>query len=192
MSTDPTVLALSAWAHFTWLPGGERARTERAQAHANADLLVRFPQLASLSAASALPPFARLPRPACARLLRVSAALAHAPALRRVVSADARKRFAVRIAPRVLQAIQRDGQTLHDAEARAPLNVLDREAMTAAGLRLALCALDDETLRTLMKLRMPRAVAQRAAQLDACETRAELARALLDAAHALLQRGDPC
>ena len=193
--TRPTLLALSTWAHFSWLPRGEPARTERAQADANADLLMRFPQLMALQTVHALPPFALLPRPACAKVLRVSAALAQARPLRRVISADARKTFAVRIAPRVLQAIQRDGQALRaedDMDARMPLNVLDREAMTAAGLRLALRTIDDAALRVLMELRVPRAVAQRAAQFGACEMRVDAARALLDAAYTLLERGEAC
>ena len=69
------ILDLSRWAHHSWLPRGERVRTERAQAEANASLLACFPDVASNDAMKRLPPFAALPRPACAKVMRVTAAL---------------------------------------------------------------------------------------------------------------------
>jgi len=188
--TRIAMLALSKWAHFSWLPRGERARTARAEARANADLLARFASLAALRTPPALPPFALLPRPACAKVLRVAAALAHARSLRRIVSAQAQRRFGILIAPRVLHVIQRDARGLRaNAEARAPLDVLDRTAMTAAGLAIALRTLDDPALRVLMQLRMPYAVAQRAERFGvdrADNMRIDAARDLLDNAYALV------
>ncbi|HEY1609347.1 MAG TPA: hypothetical protein VGG24_08775 [Paraburkholderia sp.] len=190
--TRIAILGLSNWAHFSWLPRGERALTERAQADANADLLGRFPQLAALRQAPALPGFAALPRPACAKVLRVSAALVHARSLRRIVSADTQKLFAVRIAPRVLHAIQRDWRAgRDDLELGATLNVLDRAAMTAAGLTVALRALDEPAQRLLMELRLPRAIAQRATDFAESNLRAETARQVLDTASALAG-GEAC
>jgi hypothetical protein len=190
--TRVVMLALSKWAHFSWLPRGERIRTERAEADANADLLARFPQLAAWRTVPALPPFAVLPRPACAKVLRVTAALAHASLLRRIVSAQTQRAFALRIAPNVLREIQRDLRADHeDIDHDMTLNVLDRADMTAAGLRVALRTIDDPVLRTLIELRVPRAVAQRTAQCGASRARVEIARDLLDAAYAL-GRGEPC
>lgn len=190
--TRIVVLALSKWAHFSWLPRGERARSERAEAAANAELLARFPHLAASWTAPALPPFAVLPRPACAKVLRVTAALAHASLLRRIVSAQTQRAFALRIAPHVLREIQRDLRADHeDVDQDMTLNVLDREDMTAAGLRVALRTIDDPALRTLIELRMPRAVAQRTSQFGASGTRVETARDLLATAYALA-RGEPC
>jgi hypothetical protein len=179
------LLALSKWAHFSWLPDGARALTERAQANANATLLARFPQLAAIGTTPALPPFALLPRPACAKVLRVTAALAYARSLRRLVGADAQKMFDARIAPHLLHAIQRDPRGAHDVNLGTTLNVLDREEMTAAGLRVALRVIDDPALRTLMELRVPRAVVQRMVRLGACELRVKTAQDLLDRAYAL-------
>jgi hypothetical protein len=190
--TRITVLALSKWAHFSWLPRGERAITERAQADANADLLARFPQLAAMQTKPAMPPFAALPRPACAKVLRVTAALAHARLLRRVVSAEAQKIFAVRIAPHVLHAIQRDLRgDQEDVDQGMTLNVLDRAEMTAAGLRVALRAIDDPSLRVLMELRLPRTVVQHMTHFGVGDTPIKTAHDLLDAAYTLA-RGEAC
>jgi hypothetical protein len=189
--TRIAILALSNWAHFSWLPRGERATTERAQADANADLLARFPQLTEMPHKPAMPPFCVLPRPACAKILRVTAALAHARLLRRIVGGQAQKMFAVRIAPHVLHAIQRGFHAEEDVDHDVTLNVLDRADMTAAGLRLAMRTLDDPALRLLMELRLPRTVAQRMAHFSACDTRAKTAHDLLDAAYTLV-RGETC
>jgi hypothetical protein len=193
--TGIVVLGLSNWAHHSWLPKGRRARTERAQARANADLLARFPLLTSVSARPPMPPFATLPRPACAKVLRVAAALAHAGALRRIVGAAGQQRFAIRIAPNVLHAIQRDARgTQTDLDLGASLDLFDRLDMTAAGLRVAQHALHELELRVLMELRLPRVVAQRAARFGVGDTSVKTARDLLAAAHALLraQRSGSC
>lgn len=190
--TRVVLLSLGNWAHFSWLPRGERALTERAQAEANAGLLMRFPQLAALRAVPEMPPFALLPRPACAKVLRVAAALAHARLLRWIVSADAQQTFAHRIAPYLLHTIQRSVRA--DLEAVDPggaLNVLDRAEMTAAGLRLALRVIEDPALRVLVELRVPRAIAQRTAQLAACDARVDAIHDLFDAAYVLV-RGEAC
>lgn len=190
--TRIAILGLSKWAHFSWLPRGERVLTERAQADANAELLGRFPQLAALRQVPAMPAFAALPRPVCAKVLRVSAALVHARSLRRMVSADTQKIFAARIAPRVLHAIQRGSRAEWDDLALcATVNVLDRAAMTAAGLSVALRALDEPAQRLLMELRLPRAIAQRTADFGASELRAQTARELLDTA-SVLAGGEAC
>jgi len=190
--TRITVLALSKWAHFSWLPRGERALTERAQAEANADLLARFPQLLAIQKTPDLPPFAALPRPACAKVLRAAAALAHARLVRRIVSAEARKRFAACVAPHVLHEIQRNSRgKWDDADQGATPDVLDRVEMTAAGLQVALRAMDDPALRVLVELRLPRIVAQRAAQFGACNASVKTARDWLDAAYALAG-GEAC
>lgn len=190
--TGITVLALSRWAHFSWLARGDRALTERAQADANADLLARFPQLAAMQSTPAVPRFAALPRPACARVLRVTAALAHACVLRRVIGREAQKTFAVCIAPHVLHAIQRDSRAeREDVDPGALLNVFDRIEMTAAGLRVALRTIDDPVLRVLVELRLPRTVVQRVADFGVDGMRSEAARDLLDTAYALA-RGEAC
>jgi hypothetical protein len=189
--TRIAILALSNWAHFSWLPRGKRVTTERAQAHANADLLARFPQLAELPPKPAMPPFSVLPRPACAKVLRVTAALTHARLLRKVVAGQAQKTFAVRIAPHVLHAIQRDFHAEEEVDQGAMLNVLDRADMTAAGLRVAMRAIDDPALRVLMQLRLPRTVSLQMARFSGCDTRVKTAQDLLDAAYRLA-RGETC
>ncbi|RQH09093.1 hypothetical protein [Paraburkholderia dinghuensis] len=190
--TRIAILALSKWAHFSWLPRGERALTEWAQVDANADLLARYPQLTAMQTTPAMPPFAVLPRPACAKVLRVTAALAHARLLRRVISARAQRIFEIRIAPHLLHAIQRDlrGEQV-DVDQNVTLNVLDRAEMTAAGLRVALRTIEDPALRVLVELRLPRAVVRGMADVGVCDMRVETARDLLDAAYALA-RGEAC
>ncbi|MPW16730.1 hypothetical protein GCT13_07215 [Paraburkholderia sp. CNPSo 3157] len=190
--TRVPVLALSKWAHHSWLPRGVPALTERAQADANARLLARFPQLTAVHAMPPAPRFATLPRPACAKVLRVTAALAHARSLRRVISGAAHETFASLVAPRVLCAIQRDSRgEYEDADLGATLNVFDRADMTAAGLRLALHALGDPALRVLTELRLPCALAQRAAHFRVGGMSAQNACDLLDAAYALAG-GEAC
>ncbi|MEX3931626.1 hypothetical protein AB4Y32_07365 [Paraburkholderia phymatum] len=185
MSRVP-VLALSKWAHHSWLPRGVPALTERAQADANARLLMRFPQLIVMHAIPPEPWVAALPRPACAKVLRVAAALAHARSLRRVISGAAHGTFAAVIAPGVLSAIQRDSRgEYEDADLGVMLNVFDRSDMTAAGLRLALHALGDPALHVLTELRLPCAVAQRAALFRVSGMSVQNAGDVLDAAYAL-------
>ncbi|WP_168790489.1 hypothetical protein [Paraburkholderia aromaticivorans] len=186
------VLALSKWAHHSWLAAGERSLSERAQAAANARLLALFPHLLSQRATPSLPRFAALPRPACAKVMRVTAALAYAASLRKVVSASEHEMFAARIAPHVLRAVQRDPRGGHEnANVGVMLDVLDRADMTAAGMQLTLHALGDPTLRVLLELRLPRAVAQRAARFGVCGMSSEAAMNLLDAAY-VLTGGSAC
>lgn len=186
------ILALSKWAHFSWLAHGVRPLTERAQAEANAELLARFPQLAAVQRTPAVPRFAALPRPACAKVLRVAAALAYARFLRRVISGEAQRIFAARIAPRVLHAIQRDTHGAQgDVDPGARLNLFDRVEMTAAGLGVALCAVDDPMLRVLVELRVPRIVVQRQAHFGMSDMRIQAARDVLDVAYAIA-RGEAC
>ncbi|MBN3754978.1 hypothetical protein G3N95_18670 [Paraburkholderia sp. Tr-20389] len=190
--TRVSILALSRWAHHSWLPRGERARSERAQADANASLLELMPQLASARAIAAVPQFAVLPRPACAKVMRVAASLAHAHSLRKVVSATARESFASRVAPHVLRAIQSDARAKGcDAGIGPMLDVFDRMDMTAAGLRIALHAHADPALHALIELRLPRAVAQRASHFRADDLSPQTASGLLDAAY-VLGGGQPC
>ncbi|HTH60920.1 MAG TPA: hypothetical protein VL689_12290 [Paraburkholderia sp.] len=187
--TRIVILALSKWAHFSWLPRGTRALSERAQADANAALLARFPQLIAVDAPPLMPPFAVLPRPACTKVLRMTAALAHAALLRRLISADAQRIFACRIAPHVLHAIQRDLYTRREqADESVTPNILDRADMTAAGLRLALRTLDDPAERALLQLRLPRAISERSLQFGECGVRVAVARGWVDTAFALLVR----
>jgi hypothetical protein len=190
--TRVVVLALSKWAHYSWLPRGERALTERAQADANADLLARFPTLAAMRTVPELPPFALLPRPACAKVLRVAAALAHARLLRWIVNAPARQTFAARVAPYLLHTIQRNVRIeLESVDRGVTLNVLDRAEMTAAGLRLALRVIEDPALRLLVELRVPRPIVERTAQLSVCDARVDAVHDLFDAAYVLV-RGEAC
>lgn len=181
------ILALSKWAHHSWLADGERSLSERAQAVANARLLALVPDLPGGRASPRLPRFAALPRPACGKVMRLTAALAYAPSLRKVVSAPEHEIFAARIAPYVLRAVQLDPRgRREDANLGARLNVFDRADMTAVGMQLALLALGDPTLRVLLELRLPRTVAQRAASFGICDMNPEAAMNLLDAAYMLV------
>ncbi|ALL66359.1 Bacterial type III secretion protein (HrpB4) [Paraburkholderia caribensis MBA4] len=139
-----------------------------------------------------MPRFATLPRPACAKVLRVTAAFARARSLRKVVSAAAHEKFARSIAPRVLCAVQRDRRGEHDdTDFGAALNVFDRADMTAAGLCLALHTIGDPNLRVLVQLRLPRTLARRAAHFTVGDMSARAARDLLDTAYTLAG-GEPC
>lgn len=190
--TGPSVLALSKWAHHSWFARGKRALGERAQATANADLLVRFPQLAAVRATPELPPFARLPRPAYAKVLRVAAALAHANSLCRIVSEADHEAFAARIAPNVLLGIQRDSRGKHDvARWSVAPDFLNRIDMTAIGLRIALQAYRDPAPFAMMQLRAPREVAQRMDGFGASVMSARVAAHLLESAYARA-RGEAC
>lgn len=191
MSLVP-VLMLSKWAHYSWLPRGERALSERAQADANASLLARFAPLASGRAIAPVPPFAALPRPVCARVMRVAAALVNARSVRRVVTATARETFASCVAPHVLSAIQRNAKfPFADIDFGATLNVFDRADMTAAGLQIAMHAIEDPALRVLLQLRLPIAVAQRASRFHVSEISPQNASDMLAAAFALAG-GEAC
>jgi hypothetical protein len=121
----------------------------------------------------------------------VTAALAHARLLRKVVAGQAQKMFAGRIAPHVLHAIQRDFHGEEEVDQGLTVNVLDRADMTAAGLRVAMRAIDDPALRVLMQLRLPRTVSLHMARFSGCDTRVKTAQDLLDAAYRLA-RGETC
>ncbi|WP_233868896.1 hypothetical protein [Paraburkholderia adhaesiva] len=122
----------------------------------------------------------------------MTAALAHARSLRRVISASAQQIFSARIASNLLHAIQRDVRgEQEDTDQNVTLNVLDRVSMTAAGLRVALRTIDDPALRILMELRLPRPVAQCMGNIGVCDMRVETAHDLLDAAYALAG-GEAC
>lgn len=186
------ILALSEWAHHSWFPRGQRASTEPALAAANASLIARFPRLSGMTAVPDIPRAATLPRPAYAKVLRVTAAFARACSLRKAVSAAARERLAVSIAPRIVYAVQRDPRgERDDADLGVILNLFDRGDMTAAGLCIAMHALDDADLRILMALRLPHALAQRAGHFVVGELSVLAARDLLEAAY-MLTRGEPC
>ncbi|WP_238812260.1 hypothetical protein [Paraburkholderia sp. SG-MS1] len=101
------------------------------------------------------------------------------------MSADTQKIFSARIAPHVLHAIQRDWRVEEDMDQGVTLNVLDRAEMTAAGLRVALSAIDDPAVCVLMRLRLPRTVEQRMVQSGVCGMHVKAAHKLLDAAYAL-------
>jgi hypothetical protein len=169
-------------------------RNERAEAEANAFLLARYPHLVEMNFTRALPFVGELPRPACARLFRIGAALACSRSLRRVVTGSAHVAFARNVAPHVLRAVQLQTSTEQDdLELGASLNLFDRRSMTAAGLALSLRALaDGDAAQYLwLQLRMPRDVADDAARFNARSVSPAAARELIGNAWKLL-RGEPC
>src|ERR1700761_5694089 len=106
------------WAHHSWLEQGQPVRDERTARAAHAFLFTHYPQLVQVALADVPPSLPIWPRPACARLCRIVAALAFAPSLRRVVASQARAAFAAGVAPRLLGEIQR-----HPRAGGADLNV---------------------------------------------------------------------
>ena len=98
------------WVHDSWLEAGRligHARHERHARAAHAFLFDRYPQLCQVSLAGLPPALPLWPRPACARLCRIVAALAFAGSLRRIVAAPARMAFAAGVAPHLLGTLQR-------------------------------------------------------------------------------------
>ncbi len=190
----PSILAAAKWVHHSWLMRREPIRNERAEAEANAFLLMRYPQLAGISFPQALPFVGELPRPACARMFRIGAALACSRSLRRMVTGSAHTSFARNVAPNVLRAVQRHPRgEQEDLQLGASLNLFDRRSMTAAGLALSLRGLadDDAAQHLWLQLRMPRDIADDAARFCADSVNAAAARELIGDAWRLM-RGEPC
>jgi hypothetical protein len=187
---QPSVLTVGAWAHHSWLMQATPVRGERALNAASAQLLRRYPQLAQVDFAQLPPYIGRLPRSVCARLFRVSAALACAPVLRRLVTGAAHHGFSRSVAPQMLRAIQRHPRGAHDAVAlELTLDPFDRREMTAAGLALSLRGLADsgQVQHIWLQLRMPRDMASRAARYRLDELASDAARALVDDAWRLMR-----
>jgi hypothetical protein len=187
-------LSIGKWAHHSWLMRQRPIRGERALADASARLIVEYPQLTRIDFRQTLPCVGGLPRAACARLFRLSAALACSRSLRRVVSGSDHLAFARNVAPHRLRTIQRHARAeSDDLPLGAPLNLLDRREMTAAGFALSLRGLGDggDVQHTWLRLRMPRDVVETAMRFHARDVSIEAARALLDDASQLM-RGEPC
>lgn len=187
-------LSIGKWAHHSWLMRPRPIRGERALADASARLIVEYPQLTRIDLRQTLPCVGDLPRAACARLFRVSAALACSRSLRRVVTSSDHLAFARNVAPQMLRTIQKHARAeSDDLPLGASLNFLDRRDMTAAGFALSLRGLGDggEVQHTWLRLRMPREIVEAAARFHARDVTIEDARALLDEASRLM-RGEPC
>jgi hypothetical protein len=196
-------LSIGKWAHHSWLMRQRPIRGERALADASARLIVEYPQLTRIDFRQTLPCVGELPRAACARLFRISAALACSRSLRRVVTGPDHLAFARSVAPQLLRTIQRHARAgSDDLPLGAPLNFLDRHEMTAAGFALSLRGLGDggEVQHTWLRLRMPRDVVESAVRFHARDVTIDAARALLDDATRLMQsmqalrpvRGESC
>ncbi|CAN7764975.1 hypothetical protein LJR034_007374 [Caballeronia sp. LjRoot34] len=152
------------WAHHSWLEAGQPIRQERAARAAHAFLFSRYPQLAQVVLSDVPPVLPLWPRPACARLCRIVAALAFARSLRRVVAAGARAALAVSVAPRVLVAIQQHPRAdAADLRVEPPPSLSRRGDMTALGLALAMRAAADSRYAFWWSLRLPRDISEAAA-----------------------------
>jgi hypothetical protein len=187
-------LSIGKWAHHSWLMRQRPIRGERALAEASSRLIVEYPQLTRIDFRQTLPCVGELPRPACARLFRISAALACSRSLRRMVAGAEHLAFARHVAPHMLRTIQKHARAeSDDLPLGAPLNFLDRHEMTAAGFALSLRGLSDggEVQHTWLRLRMPRDIVESAVRFHARDVTIEDARALLDDASRLM-RGEPC
>jgi hypothetical protein len=187
-------LSIGKWAHHSWLMRQRPIRGERALAEASARLIVEYPHLTRIDFRQTLPCVGDLPRAACARLFRVSAALACSRSLRRVVTGSDHLAFARNVGPRTLRIVQKHARAeSDDLPLGAPLNFLDRRDMTAAGFALSLRGLGDggDVQHTWLRLRMPRDIVEAAARFDARDVTIEAARVLLDDASRLM-RGEPC
>ncbi|MFM0594866.1 MULTISPECIES: hypothetical protein [Paraburkholderia] len=161
--TSTSRCAPAYWAHHSWLESARPVRNERSARAAHAFLFERYPQLAEATLADTSSVLPVWPRPACARLCRVVAALACARSLRRVVAAQAHTAFAASVAPRLLDAIQRHPRALAaDLNVEPAASPFDRHDMTALGLALAQRADADLSHAFWWSLRLPREVAQSA------------------------------
>lgn len=155
------------WAHHSWLHAGRPIRHERAARVAHASLFTRYPQLVQVSLSDVPSWLPIWPRPACARLCRIVAALAFSAALRRVVSAHARTAFAANVAPGLLCVIQRHAR----AEAAvlqvepAP-SLFDRRDMTALGLAVVIQAAVDSRYAFWWSLRLPQEISEAATRFN--------------------------
>jgi hypothetical protein len=179
------------WAHHSWLDKGRPVRQERAARAAHASLLSRYPQLVQVSLSDVPPCLPVWPRPACARLCRIVAALAFAASLRRVVSAPARAAFAAGVAPSLLCAIQRharaDGA---DLQVEPPPSLFSRRDMTALGLAVAQAAADSR-YAFWWSLRLPYEISEAARRFDLRGLSLHAARELVADARKLME-AHPC
>lgn len=188
------LLAVADWAHPSWLEEAAPARTERSRAEAASRLFARFPQLPH-AGTTQLPWFAApLARPACARLMRLCAALACACSLRVVVCAVARTQFSRTTGLPWLTALQCHPRgERDDLPLDAPLDFFDRHALTAAGLAFALRATAGAAQRQWMQLRLPRDCAEAAKRWRLPDIAPHTALELVgDALQLLHARRTPC
>ncbi|MGA9916498.1 hypothetical protein [Paraburkholderia sp.] len=180
------------WAHRSWLESGHSIRNERVARAAHAFLFDRYPQLVRVTLADVPPVLPLWPRPACARLCRIVAALAFARSLRRVVAAQARAAFAAGVAPRLLGAIQRHPRAdTADLTVEPTPSLFSRREMTALGLALAMQAAGDARYAFWWGLRLPREMSEAAACYRVHGLSAVDARELVADARRLME-GHPC
>lgn len=181
----------ACWAHQSWLESGHSARGERAARGAHAFLFGRYPQLSQIKSADVPPVLPLWPRPACARLCRIVAALAFASSLRRVVAAQARSAFSAGVAPRLLTAIQRHPRAAQaDLQIEPAPSLFNRPDMTALGLALTMRAADTR-YAFWWSLRLPRDIARAATRYDVRGLSADDALALVVDARRLIE-GPSC
>jgi hypothetical protein len=180
------------WAHHSWLDGGRPVRSERAARAAHAGLFGRYPQLVQVALADVPPALPLWPRPACARLCRIVAALAFAGSLRRVVAAQARAAFAADVAPSLLGAIQRHPRaSAADLDIEPVPSLFSRRDMTALGLAVAMQAVADSRYAFWWSLRLPKEMSEAAKRFRVDELLPHDARELVsDARH--LMEAYPC
>jgi hypothetical protein len=156
------------WVHDSWLESGRPIRHVRDERHARAAhafLFDRYPQLNHVSRAGLPPALPLWPRPACARLCRIVAALAFAGSLRRIVAAPARMAFAAGVAPHLLGALQRHPRSgAADLSVEPMPSLFNRRDMTALGLTLATHVAADSPYAFWWSLRLPREVVEAAAR----------------------------
>lgn len=161
--TPAYLCAPANWAHHSWLDSNRPIRSERAASAGHALLFGRYPPLLQLARADLPPTLPVWPRPACARLCRIAAALGFAHSLRRVVAAPARIAFAAAIAPHLLGAIQRHPRAaLADLSVEPVPSLFSRYDMTALGLALAKQAGTDPCQGFWWSLRLPRDITEAA------------------------------
>ncbi|MEZ0602490.1 hypothetical protein ACAX43_10135 [Paraburkholderia sp. IW21] len=180
------------WAHHSWLGTGHPIRNERAARAAHAFLFGRYPQLVQVVVPDVPAGLPVWPRPACARLCRIVAALAFACSLRRVIAAQTRAAFAAGVAPDVLGAIQRHPRAnTADLTVEPAPSLFSRRDMTALGLALATQAAVDSCHAFWWSLRLPREIAAAATRYRVHGLSALDARELVAAARRLME-GPSC
>ncbi|CAE6819805.1 hypothetical protein [Paraburkholderia haematera] len=180
--------APAQWAHHSWLEAGQPIRNERAARAAHAFLFSRYPQLIQVVLADVPPVLPLWPRPACARLCRIVAALAFARSLRHVVAAGARAALAVSVAPRLLAAIQRHPRAdAADLKVEPPPTLSSRHDMTALGLALAMQTATDSHYAFWWSLRLPHEISNAATRYRVHGLSALEARELLADARRLME-----
>jgi hypothetical protein len=165
-----TLCAPAYWVHDSWLDAERRVprvrpvRHERDARAAHALLFGRYPQLGTLTSEGLPQVLPMWPRPACARLCRIVAALAFARSLRRIVAAPARTGFAAGVAPHLLGTLQRHPRgDAADLSVEPAPSLLDRRDMTALGLALVSHAIANSAYAFWWSLRLPRDIAEAAA-----------------------------